>query len=255
MPNEINNINLKTRQVTALSLGTKGGATRWLEQRLSSYSKAKESLVLTITLMVGFLGGPALIFSGMNWLLAGSLGTSGGGAAGIAFNNLLYLLLLCLAAISGWLVVKTYTKPTHLLLTSDGLQYQYKSPLGSYNGRPIMWQKITELKIVKPKNRTNPAEYQFCLQAGAKTLLAVKLGWINNNGERQKLFEYVEEFLADVPRSMDVALYLQPPSGESYTEIWFQSFENAPNLSSLLGSNHPQLSNSWQDDKNSEPGA
>lgn len=249
MPNENSNTDLDVRQPTVITLSTKSGATRWVEQRLSSYSKAKESLVLTITLLVGFLGGPALVFYGMTWLLAGSFGTSGGGAAAIAFNNLLYLLLLCVAAILGWLAVKTYSKPTHLLLSSDGLQYQYKTPLGSFKGQSVVWQKITELKIVKPKNRTNPAEYQFCLFANTKHLLALQLGWLDNNGERQKLFEYVEEFLAERPKSLDVALYLQPPSGQSYTEIWFQSLENAPNLATPTSNNQSQLTINPPDDK------
>jgi hypothetical protein len=240
MPNEISNINSGPRQLNLLSLSTKGGATRWLEQRLSSYSTAKESFVLTITLLVAFLGGPALVFYGMNWLLAGSLGTSGGGAAAIAFNNLLYGLLLCLTTVSGWLAIKTFTKPTHLLLTSDGLQYLYKTPIGTSKGPLVLWERITELKIEKPTSHTNPAEYQLCFLAGGKRVLSLQLGWINIIGERQKLFEHVEEFLTDVPRSIDVALYLQPPSGQSYTEIWFQSLENAPSLGELTTSAQSQ---------------
>lgn len=233
-------------------LNTKGGTTRWVEQRLSSYSQAKESFVLIIILLVAFLGGPALILYGMNWLLAGSVGTSGGGAAAIAFNNLLYLILLSITALSGWLAVKVFSKPTLLLLSSDGIQYQYTTPVGSYRGPLVSWDKATELKIGKPKNRTNPAEYQLCLLAGTKQLFTLQLGCIDNNGDRQKLFECIEEFLPDKPRSLDVALYLQPPSSHSYTEIWFQSLENAPNLASLTCTDQNQIPMRQQNDKNKE---
>jgi hypothetical protein len=233
MPDEIDKPDVKERQPIVLGLNTTSGTTRWLEHRLSSYSQAKESFVLIITLLVAFLGGPALIFYGMTWLLAGSLGTSGGGAAAIAFNNILYLLLLAFTAVPGGLLFKSMSKPTHLLLSSDGLQYQYRSPLGAIKGPLIPWGKITELRIAKPKNLSNPAEYKLCLLADTKQLLTLQLGWINNIGDRQKLCEYVDEFLPDKPRSLDVALYLQPPSGQSYTEIWFQSLENAPNFETL----------------------
>lgn len=247
MTDDTNHFNLEKRQVCAIVLNTAGGAASWLEQRLSSYSRTKELYVLVITAMVAFIGGPALIFFFMNWLLAGSLGTSGGGPAAIAFSRFLHLLLFFFVGVSGWMVIKSSGKPTHLLLSSEGLRYQYKTLLGAFQGRLIAWDKITELTIVKPKNRTNPAEYRLCFLAGAKPLSTLRLGWIDKTGDRQRLFEYVEEFLPDTPRSLDVAFYLQPPSGHSYTEIWFQSLDNAPNLATLACNNQPQVSIRQQD--------
>jgi hypothetical protein len=213
-----------------LKLDTAGGVSRWCQQRMSRYSSSKETYVLIATLIIGFIGGPALVFYLMTWLLAGNLGTSGGGAVALAFNGFLYCLLLALAAFLGRLVVRAICQPTHLAIDGDGVRYEYHTPIGTFKGRMLPWSEIECIEIVKPGNSVNPAHYLVRFRSRLNKNFDLPLRWLDRPEAKDILAGAVSKHLADVERHLDVAFFLQSPSVNSFTELWFQSLDTADNV-------------------------
>jgi hypothetical protein len=217
-----------------IPLQTKSGMDKWMQQRMAQYSSAKEAFVLVTILLLAFVGGPALIFYFMSWILAGSLGTSGGGAAALAFNSVIYFLLCMLAAALGWASVSSFRKPTHLAFDNKKLQYEFRTPLGCFKDRAHQWNEITHMAIIKPHKTTNPTKYCLSLFKASKEMFRLPLGWVSNLENRELLSNAIETYLSNIPCDPEVALYLQPSAGHSFTEIWFQSLSEAPGRDKLI---------------------
>lgn len=217
-----------------IPLSTTTALQRWFQQRMAIYSSAKETFVLVSLLLLGFVGGPALVFYCMSWLLQHSLGTSGGGAAALAFNAVLYLLLLLVLCVLGLMIFNKMRKPTHLLTDEEGVQFLYHTLLGRFKGRKYSWSKIDRMEIFKPGNTVNPNRYVLRFLEGASKVFDIPLNWIDNSDSRDQLACAVKEHLGNAQRDLEVALYLQPPLADSFTEIWFQSLPNTPYIEGLL---------------------
>ena len=224
------------RERGLIPLTTAGAFQRWCQQRMAVYSNAKESFMLASLLLLGFLGGPALVFFCMSWLLHGSLGTSGGGAAALAFNGALYLLLLLLLSVLGCVIFNNMRKPTHLLIDDQGLQFHYHTAIGKFRGRRCPWNKIDRMEIFKPGNTINSNRYVLrCLEDSTK-VFDLPLSWLDNLKSRDKLASAVKEHLPDVQRDLEVAVYLQPPLGDTFTQIWFLSLAGSQYIEGLNSS-------------------
>jgi len=213
-----------------LKLDTASGVARWCHQRMSHYNSAKETFVLISTLLVGFIGGPALVFYLMTWLLGGSLGTSGGGAVALAFNALLYCLLLALATFLGWLTLRSICRPTHLAIDNYGVQYEYHTLFGTFKGHPLPWPQIERIEIITPGNSINPEHYLVRFRSRLKKTFDLPLRWVNRPEAKDILAGAVSKHLSDVERDLDVAFFLQSPSVNSFTELWFQSLDAGQNV-------------------------
>ncbi|PWU01482.1 MAG: hypothetical protein C5B53_02875 [Candidatus Melainabacteria bacterium] len=209
-----------------IKLDTAGDVTRWCQHRMSHYSSAKEGFVLTTILLLGFIGGPALVFYLMSWLLAGNLGTSGGGAMALAFNGLLYFLLLALTVLLGWMALRSICRPTHLALGRDGLYYEYHTAIGNFKGQLFPWTEIERIEIFKPGSSINPEHYLVRFRSRSKKRFDLPLRWLRSPDTKDLLAGAVDSHLTDVERDLDVAFFLQSPSVNSFTELWFQSLDS-----------------------------
>jgi hypothetical protein len=162
----------------------------------------------------------------MSWLLAGNLGTSGGGAVALLFNGFLYCLLLAVAVILGWLVLRRLCRPTHLALRQDGVAYEYHTPVGIFRGAMIPWLDIERIEIIKPGNSINPERFLVRFRSRSNRKLDVPLKWLGSPELKDSLAGAVARHLANVERDLDVAFLLQSPSANSFTELWFQSLDS-----------------------------
>ncbi len=230
------NSQLEIAKTDLIALDTTSGITRWVAHKISTYNNTREAFILLVTLITAFIGGPALVFYGMSWLLAGSLGTSGGGVMALAFNNVICVILMTIAALLIYITIRIVCKPSHLLVSGSGLQYQFRTLLG-YKSPIMLWQNVSYLIIYKPKNTTNPANYQVSFMSGTKRIFNIPLAWLNKTENKEKLLLALDKYLTDVPRDHEVLFYMRPPSAQSYTDIWFQSLRSAPELEKLILNN------------------
>jgi hypothetical protein len=218
-----------------IEIQPRGGVGRWVQQRMSNYSQPKEAFVLLSTTVIALFGGPALIFYCMSSVLAGSAGTSGGGAAALAFNAVLSSLLWILTAILGICVFNIFRKPSYLSIDDLGLRYQYNTPIGALAGRLMPWHNIAAIEFKQIGRSINPDNRVLSIVPKTKGKpLDLRLAWLKNPESKEQLAAAFAKYLPELDQNPEITLYLKSGGDYSFTEIWFQSLDIAPNLPTLI---------------------
>lgn len=191
---------------------------QWVQDRLKSYSETKAKIVFLLILLVGLLGGPALIWQGLAGFLSVGAGTSGGGAAALAFNQFLIVWLSMIAFALLAKILAPLRHPAKLVLGEGSIKLIWQCGI-PWRAQELPWSSVVSVSIRKKLTRfTRPTTHILFSAENGKTL-SFDLSYLPAQ-ERAWLLAAIEKHCNHASLSPELTLSLMPLPERCFTELW-----------------------------------
>jgi serine/threonine protein kinase len=234
-------VSLKERNRFIIKYDSFAAYSRWMRQRKKAMGGWRSLVngVLAIAadfvlILLALAYGP----QAFNFLL-GLLGNGGaGGGEGSGGNlvpglppvNHLYFYGLAVVLITTAIafIRHVFRQPTNYEFNPFGFQAFRRTGSFRDNGTFIEWSNVHEIRLLKDEGNSHNTDsvLEFHLKIGEPVKL--KLSSIDSVDDKEAILVAIERWAPAVSRDAEVIQALQPPAGNSYTELWLQALAAPP---------------------------
>lgn len=131
------------------------------------------------------------------------------------------------------LLIKPLLRPTHILVTQDGVARCWRRTLTFY-GKTLAWSEIHEIKVMQPVN-TSRVQSRLLVFYGASRKIELKIDEIVDVSMLPAIYEMIAAKAAGVPRDPELQSMLGADrANSSYTELWLKALTAPPERSRLV---------------------
>lgn len=175
-----------------------------------------------------FLG--KVVVSGQQQFLT-AVGEASTDAVTAATDPLVTFTACTVIAIFVFYLQYLFLRPNVLFADSSGITLQLRFGQMVVSLGRVLWSEILRAELLKPKNHSSSAMKMRLTKTNGKSF-DVDLSFINPD-DRARLLKRMERLIANCEISPDLSQSMLPKADRSYTEIWLQSLNQAPERKTL----------------------